>query len=187
MKNPLLLLAPALLLATGCETLYSSGRGRTSVSPEQQQAARIHAERQEQAREVALLRARSEGTSVAMTHIEERLDALERQSAQNDALRAKVDRLQQEIDALRAEQEASRRQIVNDLSAEIQKAFAESPQRRAPAGGSSGSGYEHVVQAGETLSAIAAAYGCPVKRIMDANNIRNANQIRAGQKLFIPD
>ena len=182
----------ALLLActAGCETLYSGGtssRNRAPALSEQQQlAARANAERQEQAREVALLRAQSEGTSYSLERLGERLDALERRAAEADALRAEIDRLHGEVDALRTGQEESRRQIVDELSAEIRKVVAESSARR-PAPVASGSGYEHVVKAGETLSAIAAAYGCPIKKIMDANGIKDANQIAVGKKLFIPD
>ena len=51
----------------------------------------------------------------------------------------------------------------------------------------SDTGIEHVVQPGETLSAIAQAYGVKIDTILKANNIKNANSIRVGQKLFIPD
>ena len=44
----------------------------------------------------------------------------------------------------------------------------------------------HRVKKGETLSEIASAYKVSVKAIMQANSLRNANQIRAGQKLTIP-
>lgn len=50
-----------------------------------------------------------------------------------------------------------------------------------------GSGWEHVVQPGESLSAIAAAYHVKVDAIVRANDIKNPNALRAGQKLFIPD
>jgi LysM repeat protein len=47
-------------------------------------------------------------------------------------------------------------------------------------------GYEHTVQPGETLSAIASAYKVSVKAIMEANNIAKPENLKAGQKLFIP-
>ncbi len=49
------------------------------------------------------------------------------------------------------------------------------------------SGYEHVVKAGETLSSIAHGYKVDVNAILKANNLKNANSIQVGQKLFIPD
>ena len=47
-------------------------------------------------------------------------------------------------------------------------------------------GWEHVVEPGQTLSAIAVAYGTTTQAILKANNLQNADSIRAGQKLFIP-
>ncbi len=48
-------------------------------------------------------------------------------------------------------------------------------------------GYEHVVKSGETLSAIASAYGVRTTAIIEANDLKNPNALRAGQKLFIPE
>jgi LysM repeat protein len=53
-------------------------------------------------------------------------------------------------------------------------------------GDSVGAGVTHVVQPGETLSAIAADYGVESVAILQANNIANGNLIRVGQKLVIP-
>jgi len=44
----------------------------------------------------------------------------------------------------------------------------------------------HRVRRGETLSTIAVQYRTSVSRIMDANNLRSARRLRAGQKLKIP-
>lgn len=49
-----------------------------------------------------------------------------------------------------------------------------------------GSNVTHVVQPGDTLSAIAQAYGVDAADITSANNIANGNQLRVGQKLTIP-
>lgn len=45
----------------------------------------------------------------------------------------------------------------------------------------------HTVRVGETLSEIAAAYGVTVAELMALNNITNANQIRIGQELALPE
>ena len=47
-------------------------------------------------------------------------------------------------------------------------------------------GWEHIVEAGQTLSAIAVAYGTTTQAILKANNLQNADSIRVNQKLFIP-
>lgn len=44
----------------------------------------------------------------------------------------------------------------------------------------------HIVQSGETLIAIAQRYGVSVSAILDANDILNPDQIRAGDSLVIP-
>ena len=48
------------------------------------------------------------------------------------------------------------------------------------------SGRSHEVARGETLSAIAAAYRVSSKSIIDANDLRNPDNLRVGQKLIIP-
>ena len=44
----------------------------------------------------------------------------------------------------------------------------------------------HVVRSGETLSEIGYAYGIPYQELAAVNNIRNPNQIQAGQRLRTP-
>ena len=56
-------------------------------------------------------------------------------------------------------------------------------------GGSAGGGSTggvHVVQRGETLYSIARRYGTSVNALVQANGLRNANYIYAGQRLTIP-
>jgi len=48
------------------------------------------------------------------------------------------------------------------------------------------SGYEHVVQSGETLSTIATKYGTTVNAIAEASGLTNPNSIRVGQTIFVP-
>lgn len=44
----------------------------------------------------------------------------------------------------------------------------------------------HIVQAGETMSLIAAKYGLDVKFLADSNRIYNYHLIKVGQVLYIP-
>ena len=58
-------------------------------------------------------------------------------------------------------------------------------------GGSTGGGgttgeVRYVVQAGDTLIALAGRYGTTVEAIMTRNNIASASDLRAGQELIIP-
>jgi LysM repeat protein len=59
-----------------------------------------------------------------------------------------------------------------------------SPTSASPTPGASFRTYR--VQAGDTLSAIAARFGTTVKAIADLNGISNPSQIRIGQILRIP-
>ena len=182
-------------LASGCETL-NGGSYRSTVNEQQIQAARANAERQQQERERELVRNRVEENAATLDGLSSRLERLERRSGENDAIRGEIDQLRLEIADLRNDEQRMRKEIVDDLSAEIAKAVAAATPaqttRRGSSGKSggsaaSGNGYEHVVEAGQTLSAIASAYGTTVDAIMKANGIKDANKVRVGQKLFIPD
>jgi len=48
-------------------------------------------------------------------------------------------------------------------------------------------GYEHIVATGETLSAIASAYEVSARKIIDANQLADPDNLKIGQKLFIPE
>jgi nucleoid-associated protein YgaU len=110
-----------------------------------------------------------------------RLRALEEQGAA-------LDRRLRESEAAR---EKDRREIVDTLSqrmAELLQASASAAGRQTSAARRGNrSGWEHEVKSGESLSAIAAAYGVRVADIVQANQLRDEHRIRVGQKLFIPE
>ena len=56
----------------------------------------------------------------------------------------------------------------------------------AAIGRSCGTGVEHQVKAGETLGAIAKAYGVSIADVAKANNLANPDDIKIGQRLIIP-
>ncbi len=114
--------------------------------------------------------------------------------------------LRNDLEQARREREHLRKEITDDLAARIetiaqrqQKAINDvSRQARQAAAGTaasgvggtravSGSGYEHKVERGQTLSEIARGYNTTIDKIIKANNIKNPSAIRAGQILFIPD
>ena len=122
--------------------------------------------------------------------------------------------LKDEIAGLRAENEKLRRmqaelreQIVDDITKRIAKMNiggsvtpppqptlrpvntagrnATPPPAPVPPA-ATGSAYNHIVEAGQTLSEIARGYGVTVAAIKQANGLKTDN-LRIGQKLFIPD
>ena len=60
------------------------------------------------------------------------------------------------------------------------------PAPGAPAGAPASGGAVHVVQPGDTLSAIALRYGVTTAALMAANNISSPNLIYVGQRLTVP-
>lgn len=114
-------------------------------------------------------------------------------AAQVQSLQNQLEDLQRQIRALDAARAQDKKEIYDDISkkiATILKTSAPAPTRAAaPARPRSGSqtGIEHVVQPGESLSKIAAAYGVKMDVIVQENGLSSPNNIRVGQKLFIPD
>ncbi len=80
-----------------------------------------------------------------------------------------------------AQREAMRKDVVDQLTKQVTK-IVETHVPSQPAQ----SGYEHTVRRGETLSAIAQAYGTTVSEIKRANNLKS-DRIWIDQKLFIPE
>lgn len=99
----------------------------------------------------------------------------------------RMDSLEQRLAALDAARERDRQAIVEQLSGRIADVMRSGSRPPVAAGGAgSGVGYEHTVQPGETLSAIASAYKVSVKAIIDTNNLKDPDHLRQGQQLFIP-
>ena len=114
-------------------------------------------------------------------------------AAQVQSLQNQLEDLQRQIRALDAARVQDKKEIYDDISkkiATILKTSAPAPARpTATARPRSGSqtGIEHVVQPGESLSKIAAAYGVKMNVLVEENGLSDPSNIRVGQKLFIPD
>ncbi|MHB8836786.1 MAG: LysM peptidoglycan-binding domain-containing protein [Candidatus Methylomirabilia bacterium] len=106
------------------------------------------------------------------------------------AVRADLETVRQESAANRqglVDLQGSLQQFAEKLAAaqkQIQDAARrqEAARKTAPARGG-----QHSVRAGETLTTIAARYGVSVQALMENNQISDANSIREGQKLAIPE
>ena len=136
--------------------------------------------------------------------LEAKVAKLEGELKAFDDLKAEIAGLRAENERLRNMQAELRKQIVDDITAKIAKmniggspsaapstprpistaARNSTPAPAAPA--PTGSGYNHVVEPGQTLSEIARGYSVTVAAIKQANGLKHDN-LRIGQKLFIPD
>ena len=136
--------------------------------------------------------------------LEAKVAKLEGELKAFEDLKAEIAGLRAENERLRIAQAELREQIVDDITKRIAKmnigggastpppaprpissaARNATPPPAAPAPASSG--YNHIVEAGQTLSEIARGYGVTVNAIKQANGLKNDN-LRIGQKLFIPD
>ncbi len=113
-------------------------------------------------------------------------------AAQVQELQTQLDDLQRQIRALDSARAQDKKEIYDDISKKISTILkssspAPSAARSSKPRSGSQSGVEHVVQPGESLSKIAAAYGVKMSVIVEENGLESPDSIRVGQKLFIPD
>lgn len=115
-------------------------------------------------------------------------------AGQVQSLETQIEDLQRQIRALDAARATDKQEIYDDISKKIATLLKSAPASAASRGTpaskprtGSQSGIEHVVQAGESLSKIAAAYGVKMDVIVQENGLKSADSIYVGQKLFIPD
>ena len=197
MKNILFRTLPLLAIVafSGCETMYNNPGRRQEADTAALLAAQ---ERQQLSRDTEIAKAAAQSAEERLQHLDMRLLRLEeglRQSqnangADLAALQRELASLKGETASIRADRETMKKEIVNEISAEVAKLLAAQQKAAAASAArveaSSQSGYEHKVQSGQTLSAIAQAYGVSVEKIKKANGLKN-DVIRVGQTLFIPD
>lgn len=167
------------LAASGCATLYDpsavdeQARSEMTIQTLQVQVNQL----QERVND---MEAQRQDLYERMHQLEAGIEAGRRDEQQRLAA------LESSVGSMEAARQRDREQIVDQLSKKMADVV------RTTGGGSGGGsrsadGYEHVVQQGETLSAIAAAYKVKPSAIIEANGLKNANNLRVGQKLFIPE
>jgi len=148
--------------------------------------------------ELRRMRGRVEAMEIELERVSQQLNTLSTDQSrglqsQMQGFNATLDDLQKRIRAVDTARENDKKEIVDSLSKRIQSVLSTPSARSSTSGGSSApkravsnEGYEHTVQSGETLSAIAKAYGTSAADIIQANNLKSADVLRVGQKLFIP-
>lgn len=198
-------LALAAAIFTGCETIAGAGRRRTVSDNE----VRYKYERDQMNQNIQEVKYSVESAEQSAQRTDAKVNSLENnmrhyQSVTGNEiaqLRAEVNALRDENESLRADMAKIRSEVVADITDKVTALINEQQKRyqaaaaaaaaAAPAASSAnrGSGYEHKVCPGETLSAISVFYKVPVEKIRAANprKIKPGDVIRAGDILFIPD
>jgi LysM repeat protein len=188
LRNKVLWLAP--LLAAGCVTT-------------QDYQARMDARAQENQRllqeQSSRLAGRLETLELDNQKLRTDLDALRAAqaratsgSSEVQALRASLGNLESRLHALEASREKDKQELVDVLSRKISQIMGGAPVdsgSKKKTGGSKTTttgGGDYVVKRGDTLSGIASAHGITMSALMEANGIKKANALQAGQKLVIP-
>jgi len=172
---------------TGCRSMLEG----TPFAPRPDNtAARMAYSLQQTERDMARLKERVEAFEKQSERLEARIIAAEGQARDVARLRAELGEYRADVKDLRMElpqsMGATIKKMLDDNQAQtlsqVQRALASS----RPAAAAKQSGYNHTVASGQTLSLIAREYKTTVDAILKANNLKNANQIRVGQVLFVP-
>jgi LysM repeat protein len=177
-----------MLLNTGCITNPQEQR---SMMQQQQEDSLILQE------DLRRIRARLESLEQDMQRMVQQVNATTADQtrgtqSQMQGMNAILDDLQKKIRAVDAARENDKKEIVDTLTKKISQVLGSSQSSRSSSSSSapkrqiSSEGYEHEVQPGETLSAIAKAYGASSADIIQANGLKSGDMLRVGQKLFIP-
>lgn len=165
-------------LLAGCETL----------GPTPAEVSEANVAMQYMRHDIERLKARSEESQEHQHRLHARLDQASREMAQqHQNLRQELDAFRRELAQIQADRERLREAIVADLSERMSRLLAAQATSPRAVADRAETGYEHVVEAGQTLSEIARAYGVTVDAILKANNMTNPDRIRQGQTLFIPE
>jgi LysM repeat protein len=188
--SPVALVALALAAGPGCATYFEDVNAQ---QVRQQEDLRTLQE------QIQRLSGRIEGIEMETQRLAAETEAVRKLASaagesQGRLIQGQVQEIGTRVRQLEAARETDRQAIVDDISrrmAEIMKkssvGTSSSGARTTTRRSSSSSGYEHVVKAGESLSAIAAAYGVSSAVIAQENGISDPSKVRAGQKLFIPE
>ena len=173
-----LALVPVL---TGCTTTYYR---------RQDESAKVRADVQRLNSELGLLQNRMSELTLSQDRAGEQMAGVRGEWVQNQGqLNTRIAAVERSVQEQAVEHEKKLEKMRTEIVSEISKKVAAVVRSSAPvpAPVRSSRGYEHIVKQGETLSEIASAYNTKVDMLVRENGLRDANAIRAGQKLFIPE
>jgi len=177
-------LIPLILLAAlaGCDT--------TSRQIQQEQISQRQTinELQEQQETLNVnLQGTQEENARLRQQIEELRAELEASRRTSSTYAGDISRLDELVQKMNSAREKDRQVILDEVSRELARISHKSASASPPPKKSAPEvGYEHTVKKGETLFAIAKAYGVSSAKIAQANKIKTATPLKTGQVLFIP-
>ena len=163
-----------LFLNVGCVTMVD----QASLAQQQADYDRMQEDMQR-------LNEKLGGIQLEQQNLAREIEGLRKAPREDLVTKNRLDTLDRQVQALAASRDADRKQIVSDLSHKVAAIVGTSSASSGRGGGGAETGYEHVVESGQTLSTIAAAYKVRVASIKKANNLKS-DIVRVGQKLFIP-
>jgi len=181
MKILLIFIAFLALCLSGCVTTQQK---QVKEQQRRQWESRVSKASLEQDRKINDLQRAIDEIKQAQANFRDRLADLEKGLARSASKRqGGFNALRAEIQALGSSTEKKINAILEEVGRENERLLKQIGRRGKSA---YMQGYEHVVQAGDTLSSIAHQYKVRVRAIVDANQIEDPNSLRVGQKLFIP-
>jgi LysM repeat protein len=180
--RPLPVLLVLLSLTTGCVQTR-----QTQADIEARQRALEQQQRRQEIDEYRRsIQMQVEDTDTQLAEVQAEMRALRAelnqrpQTSDLERLQNRIAGVENLVRELEVRRQKDREELLNILS----KRMADILNQQQAAARSSGR--THTVIAGETLSAIAAAYRVKSTDIIQLNNISNPNALRVGQKLVIP-
>jgi LysM repeat protein len=155
------------------------------ITTQQQRLAEARRQREFDALKADLYRVKEQTGSASSGYEQIYADIARLRREQSDGDKELADRLDT-LELRVRKQDAALDAMHKQIVAELSKKMAALIKGQKPSPGTE-YGREHRVKQGETLSEIASAYGVTVTAVVRANGLKDANSIRVGQKLFIPE
>lgn len=172
-------LAVLLAACSGCETITGQQR-RVAETRLYSEVANLRADIERMEQRIAGLEAERE---ILHAQVADLQSGWMQADARRDAELAALD---VQLKAQVQEQARMRRELADELSGKMSRILQTQATSVSKAARTQ-SGYEHEVKAGQTLSEIAREYKASSAAIIKANNMKNPDDLRVGQKLFIPE
>lgn len=182
----------SLLVLAGCDTTSRQ------IQQEQLSQRQTIQELQEQQESLNVnLQSTQEENARLHQQIEELRMELQASRQTSSTYASDINRLDELVQKMNSSREKERQVILDEVSQELARISKKSASAHSTDSGLAAApsskkpisevGYEHVVKKGETLFAIAKAYGVTSAKIARANKIQVKTPLKAGQVLFIPN